>query len=370
MRKIGYCAVALALMSYCVCEGSSIPTTDPSLPAISWFHGDRYLWRNPFTWERYDKLCKKLPAQQRQAFDNLMKLDLVPLDLAQGSDHPRLPYILAEPTRERINIYATFPMIDYLDLYRAKIDDEDLPRLGPCVARSLTLPAKGISDGGVRKLLQMQEALPNLQHLEIEATDKLTSNTLGAISLRETRLRSLQLSGLGVNNDWIRAILDAKGIHGLRLYDTAVTDEDLAQLCRAERLTHLSLTYCRNLTSKGLKALKRLPQLTELHLVGKTFDDAALEIVKDHPTVEILALESSSITPQGIKSLASMPRLRVLVILVARDDGVNNAAEEWQKGDPGKRRLYLNPDVYLGGWVEGLVGQWVNLRGYLPTIMP
>jgi hypothetical protein len=190
---------------------------------------------------------------------------------------------------------------------------------------------------------------------------------------------SLQLSGAAITDAWIRKLPDLKMLKGLRLYKTSVTDEGLADLSKSESLTHLSLTYCKRTGVNGLKSLRHLSGLREIHLVGATewsdgwgftkghwvISDEALAAIREHPSIEDVMLVTDAVTPAGLRAISDLKHLRRLVAVFPAGSDSIAAATKWRSAEP-RRELYLRPDIYLEGWMDGLEGWWVRVRGYRP----
>jgi hypothetical protein len=81
-----------------------------------------------------------------------------------------------------------------------------------------------------------------------------------------------------------------------------------------KNLTSLDLRGCRNITDKGIEALKNLPNLTSLDLGEcRNITDKGIEALKNLPNLTSLDLrECRNITDKGIEALKNLPNLTSL----------------------------------------------------------
>lgn len=94
----------------------------------------------------------------------------------------------------------------------------------------------------------------------------------------------------------------------LNLSDTNVSDAGLAHVARLEKLTHLSLFYCR-VGEHGLKQISELKELEVLNLDSRDISDCALRHLKMLPKLKSLDVFSGSITDKGCAHVARIPTL-------------------------------------------------------------
>src|SRR5438552_619716 len=99
-----------------------------------------------------------------------------------------------------------------------------------------------------------------------------------------------------------KAVLDAGGTMG-----------DIGEWPREEatfdKQTHLDDEIFRRL----YPALRRL-RLTDLSLRAVPVTDASIPLIRQLRTLELLALENTEITPEGVQQLKGMPKLRLLIL--------------------------------------------------------
>lgn len=360
--------IAAAFLRGCATASRATPETE----AVSaWYTRDRYYWRGPAVLrEEYDELRKHLPRRQAAAMAR-MERHLIPMDCVAGRKSPRLSYILAqgEMTDDVLNAYLAVETLEFLDLYFCHLDETRLRTLGKSQIRSVSLPDRGLSDQVIGRLLADRKWLVDLRHVEIAAENPaVTPHVLEAIRTRE-KLRSVQLSGSRVDDVWAKKLAQCHQLVGVRLDSTNVTDAGLGDLCEAGRLTHLALHGCDKITVDGIRRLRQLRQLQELHLVNMALTDEWIAAIAEHGSIEKLVLWGNAVSSSMIENLEKMQGLRILVILPLQRKGAGQAAEAWQGRDPAHRRTYRSPDLYLGGWIGGLEGQWVVVRGLNPEIV-
>jgi len=359
---------AIAMATLMLQEAPALPHTRPTNP---WFGGKRYVWRKPLNEGTYDALAKVLPAPQREFTTRGRSGDVVPIDCLAGPDRPRLTYVLTRADTVPLRTYARAEFIEFLDLYYLDVSETDLRPAAQSAAVSLSLPQDWDPAGGFGQALLRPETLGKLSHLEIPVRRRaVRPGQIAAILRAREEIRSIQLSGEAVTDEWLSEVAWPKTMRGLRLYQSAVTNKGLRAVARdMAGLTHVALTYCDATDAESLVPMGEMPNLSELHLAGQRVTDDVLVAVAARTRVRTLVLEGRSITERGLRALEGMRSLRILVVLVATDDGVIRAARDWAARDP-HRSAFLKPDEYLGGWVDGLGGQWVNQRRYDPEAFP
>ena len=82
-----------------------------------------------------------------------------------------------------------------------------------------------------------------------------------------------------------------------------MTDDLLADLPRADRLTALGLGGCRAVTDEGVRHLARVPLLQHLDLSGTAITDAGLQVLRHLPNLRTLSLAWTGVTARGMAAL-------------------------------------------------------------------
>ncbi len=98
----------------------------------------------------------------------------------------------------------------------------------------------------------------------------------------------------------------------LTVDDKSVTDDGLAALRGAHSIEQLRLTYCENVTDRGLEYAWHLP-LQILDLKGTSVTDNACKGISSHfPNLTDLTVQETAITDQGINNLIPLKKLSLL----------------------------------------------------------
>lgn len=97
----------------------------------------------------------------------------------------------------------------------------------------------------------------------------------------------------------------------LRLDDFPASDTHFQTLAAAERLRVLRISggQC---SAAAARWLATMPHLEQLHLRNVALDDAAIEALTDSKSLWLLNVSGAKLSPQAIAQLADLPRLRQL----------------------------------------------------------
>ena len=95
--------------------------------------------------------------------------------------------------------------------------------------------------------------------------------------------------------------------------------EDLSQ--RAQTLTALGLSGCRQSTDAGVGHLARMPSLQHLDLSGTGITDAGMQVLRALPQLRTLSLASNRVTEAGIGVLAHCDELEHLNLWASAEIG-------------------------------------------------
>jgi len=365
-------AIALAVLLACAGAGPAreaapAPPAGGDRAATEWYDGRRFLWLNVFTQERYDRAAANLSPDDRAAMARRHRFDLYPLDVRAGDARPRLSYVYAKAGS--LDEYARIRGLAHLDLsgYGGR---DPLAPIAPSPASALTLPETGLTDEAIGALLRARGSLPNLAHLDVTAgKGRVTPRVLAHLAGRDA-LRSLQLSGADVTDEWLAAaVAELPNLRALRLHRTAVTDHGLARLSRLAGLSHLAIEGRTGPGEAGLRVLAELPALRELQVSGPWVADDVVAGLSRSQTVERVVIDDAGPTAAAARALTAMRRLNT-VVLATPDADVLAVLERWKRADPKARRYFARPEPAFGGWVGELDVVWMSPRAVEPENFP
>ena len=149
--------------------------------------------------------------------------------------------------RETLAVSEIFWRMESLTLSNMNIDDETLSLIqsaGPVALKKLQLSmCKGVTDRGVARIAM----IPTIQELDISHLRLITDTSIGIISCKLYRLRTLKVTGC-----------------------MSLTDRSITALKRCSRLASLDCTQCSLLTFPAVSDLQdHLPKLKDVLFVRK-----------------------------------------------------------------------------------------------------
>jgi hypothetical protein len=210
------------------------------------------------------------------------------------------------------NLVKSFPSIRVLDLSRnAYLTDEALSHLGKLKElESLVINYCTFSEFGLIGL----ENSPKLRALDIRGNVNISTSAIGIIA-KMPALRSLKHMSNVVDDSAISALVDAKNLETLDMYDFTITDAAGEYLNKLPKLTHLIIFRCSNFGSQGLLALKEKP-LKRLTLRDLSqLDDSGMEAFRSMKSLKLLYLhELNSVGDAGMANLENLKELDLLDI--------------------------------------------------------
>lgn len=225
--------------------------------------------------------------------------------------------------------------LETLRIYSTPIGDKGLQHIGEIESlKSLTLWQIGCTDQGLAPLAKLH----NLEQFTAPETTtrKGLAHIAGLPRLKEVVLsdtqivaddlavlHSLPLTTLPELNDFntyddLDIVLGFRQLEELDLYRSIdglrLTDDDLARVAGLKRLKKLQFESD-NVTTRGLKKLAALPDLTELGAFSTSFRREELEIIATDFRIESfsLTLTSTQLTPEDLTVLFKSPALKRLV---------------------------------------------------------
>ncbi len=182
-----------------------------------------------------------------------------------------------------------------LDVGFSRVNDDNFERLGelPNLER-FSLGGNKMS-GTALPLLKL---LPNLRELSV-----------GGHQRTDSGLWSINVTDFNVSN-----IAELNGLKMLDLSGTAISDLGVAQLSRLKKLETLDLSRTK-LTDKGVTALAKIQSLRHLKLAqSSSIDDSALIAFQTFENLEVLELQETKITYEGLMRFSPKPILKKLFI--------------------------------------------------------
>jgi hypothetical protein len=156
--------------------------------------------------------------------------------------------------------------------------------------------------------------------------------------LATSRLKNVELTLAGADDDFFRALTSRLRIERLSLVDSSIRSESLAAALDADRMEALSASACRwtdehvrvvgnhwrelveldlsdnAITNAGILALCGCPKLVDLDLSQTKITDVGLIELRRIPTLSSLGLDGTRVSADGLRCLAGHPRLNRISI--------------------------------------------------------
>lgn len=200
------------------------------------------------------------------------------------------------------NQLAKLTRVERLDLNKTRITNSGLRSLSQNKSvRELTLSETEITDEDLRTVSQMLQ----LQTLRLCKT-RITGSGLRYLKPL-TNLDEIDLSDSGFQDQETLNFEGMKGLRTLKLSGTALTNQGLAKLTLIPSLQRLYLQQTQA-TIAGLKPLKNLADISHLTISNpEPLTDADVQTLKTFYYLETLSIYDTSVTPEIIESLASLP---------------------------------------------------------------
>lgn len=184
--------------------------------------------------------------------------------------------------------------------------------------RSLDVGFSRVNDDGFERVSE----LSNLEKISFGG-NKMSGTALPLLKLIP-RLRELSVGGqqrtdsglwsVNVTDYNVGSIADLRDLKVLDLSGTAISDRGVAQLARLKCLESLNLSRTKA-TSKGVAALSEIPSLRHLKL-GQTanIDDSVLDVCQKLENLEVLELQETKISFEGLSKFVPKSNLKKLFI--------------------------------------------------------
>jgi len=160
----------------------------------------------------------------------------------------------------------------------------------------------------------------------------------------------------GLTDDEMAGIATLQTVNEMEIVATRLTDAGLASLARLRNLQVLHLDGTAMMTDEGLKALATLPRLRHLRLSGP-FTDRGLAYLAALPSLKALWLETPRATEEGLRQLAQCKTLERLC--VPWYDTITERGVGYLKSMPKLKALGVGTATSLNAGVAALT----SLRG-------
>ena len=219
---------------------------------------------------------------------------------------------------------------DTVDLRGAWVADSDMPRYAAMPdLRRLDLSLTRLSDRGLRAL----KSAPAIEDLNLYFAEQITDE--GASVVRNWKhLKSLNLRGTKITDNTLELLAGVPTLESLDIGWAQITDTGLEHLTALTNLRRL--TFGGNkLTDTALGFLRQMPQLEYLDLGGQqrtdsglwsvTLTDAGMQLIGSVTELRELRLEGRNVTARGVaalKPLSKLERLNLQGCKRLRDDAV------------------------------------------------
>ncbi len=185
--------------------------------------------------------------------------------------------------------------------------------------------------GNISKLrkenrLALEKIGPTITKLQLSGFS-LTVKMVKEIVSYFPNLQELACANCGLKNSHIKEITRLKALVRLDVSRNPFSDSSLTKISELKNLVFLSLAYCQNINTQGLRVLYKLVYLEQLSIEGckNVTDKSLIEVAR---LVSLIALNVSScsqITAVGLQSLTQLKKLTTLSLklcLNVKDEGL------------------------------------------------
>jgi serine/threonine protein kinase len=233
------------------------------------------------------------------------------LKVAKATDLPSGPYqligvALGASTNFAADDLARLPelkLTSFACVSRA-FNDECLAHVGKIRSlKNLALSGTSVSDDGMAHLRGI-EVLSNLDLNFTPITDRGLETVVRSINAKGY-FYYLYLSGTKITNRGLRHLKSLTGLLEIHLDDDRITDDGLRHFTEVPSLRIIRLTNTA-VTDAALGQFQQCPNLMELHLGRTLITDAGLMPLKDVPKLKHLFAESTRITDAGVSEFSKI----------------------------------------------------------------
>lgn len=295
----------------------------------------------------------------------------------------------AKITDKGIPSLLNIPSLEFISLARTKIQGKNLSVLNALPLKGLSLSKTNLSPDAFTEIAKLK----SLQQLHIDNLDLewlLSSKTVSEMDAKLLpvlsplgklhELRSINVAGLPVGDKSMKFLSALKKLDTFRAERTdigfptisllkdmpliflnvancrAINDEALIEITKHNSLTSLKISWCKNLSEKGLNSLSQLSHLQYLDMKNVPLQNSRLGFLKNLPKLKQLVLDDTGANDQACKNLAGLSALEQLQI-----SGTNFS----DKSIPVLAKLKALKELHLGdsNISEAGIG---DLQKYLP----
>jgi Leucine-rich repeat (LRR) protein len=185
-----------------------------------------------------------------------------------------------------------------------------LPKL-----RLLALIRMNLTRQGLEKIVESKR----ITALDLRQCSQLLPEDYSLL-IRMPQLTDLKIAGFSIDDSVLEIVTQLPELHGLTIEDTMISPDGFAGMTAnpkmAEKLTSLVLARNSTLFDASLETLKNFHRLKRLSvnsmmITGEFLNALAAEESK-RPKLEILSLEKSLLTPEGVTVLKKFRELKSL----------------------------------------------------------
>ncbi len=241
----------------------------------------------------------KTPQSKERNYDELLQwLRKLPM-MVMDAGHPMYK-LKAEQLKT----------IESLDLSKMRVTDKDLIPLKQLdTLTELNLSRAQIGTEAVRSI----SSLKKLRSLTLYYA-KTDENTLVELleGLPNSKLNSLDLSGITQGKDSTKALSKITSITGLSCIACGLGDDNLSDVANLPKLTSLNLENNRQITSRGLGQLSSLKALKTLNLLGIKLGDESIATLAGYKSLTSLNIKYTGISDEGFAALKkALPNCKI-----------------------------------------------------------
>jgi serine/threonine protein kinase/Leucine-rich repeat (LRR) protein len=199
---------------------------------------------------------------------------------------------------------STIKSLQRLIISHGGADDDSLRVLASLTGlKTLIFGGNHVTDAGIRSLAPLKQ----LTELSVSGHAREVHGS-GFEALRGTNtLRSLDVSGSGLDDDGASRIGQLTSLERLNLRDTWISGEGLAALAGLTHLKDLNLSRCRRLQTNDLTHLSRLATLEKLDLSDCRITDESMrslvDVLKKLKNLRLLNLNGTRVSLQMINEV-------------------------------------------------------------------
>ena len=156
-------------------------------------------------------------------------------------------------------------------------------------------------------------SVKDLKHLTLIGTQITDA---GLVHLRLANgLEIVELSGCQITDIGLQQFTaDHPNLIGLGIDGSEVTDEGVRSLSQLDRLVSLGIAGCNELGPAGFANVAKLKSLESLHLHETAFSDSDVPQFSDHTSLKHLVIKHTSVSDAAIEHMGQMKSLQVLEV--------------------------------------------------------